>query len=426
MSTLSQIIYFALFIISVLFSAFFSAAETSFMSLQRSHLQHMVDTDVKGAKRVARILEKPERFISTVLLGDSLSDTTATVLGTSLIVQYLGEHSAVLVSTVALTIVALIFGGSIPKTIATRYADRLAIAVAPLVEFLELLFTPFVYILSWVTTIFTRLAGAKPVPYSIISTDEIESMISLGHKEGVVEKEEAEMLHNVFEFGDRPVRDVMVPRLDVLAIESGSKVSDYFALYGKTPFSRMPVFRENMDSVIGIITDKDVLTGLAKGTVTPNTTVDDLVRPAYFAPDSKLISKLFSEMREKNYHMAVIVDEYGGTAGIVSLSRMAEEVIGEIKDELSTIEKDFEEINEYTFQVDGSMRLDDLKEETGFELPPGDYETIAGFMLNRLGHIPKSGEQIRYKNLKLVVTRMRGVKIEEVLITREEHAAAPR
>jgi putative hemolysin len=386
----------------------------------------MVDTNVKGAKRVAGILERPERLLSTILFGDSLANTATVVLGTNLISNYLGDHVSALVTTVVLTIIVLVFGQSIPKTIATRYSDKMSIAFAALIEFLSMLFTPFVFVLGWLTTAVAGLAGAKPVAHSITSTDEIEAMIALGHREGVVEKDEAEMLHNVFEFGDRPVRDVMVPRPDVVAVESGSRVSDYFTIYGESPFSRMPVYKDNMDKVIGIINDKDVLTGIARGTVKPDTLIDDLMRPAYFTPESKLISKLFGEMRDKNYHMAIVVDEYGGTAGVVSLSRMAEEVVGEVRDELSNMEKDFEEINEYTFRVDGSMRIEEVNEETGFGLPPGDYETIAGFVLGLLGHIPKVGEQTRYKNLKLVVTQMRGVKIEEILITREEHAAAAR
>jgi len=424
MSPLSQFIYVILFIISVALSAFFSAAETAYMSLQRIRLQHMTDTGVKGAKQVARLLEKPERLLSTILLGDTLANTTAVVLGTAVISDYLGDHVSAVVTTVLLTVIVLVFGQSVPKTIATRYSEKLSVAFAAPIVFLTVLFKPLVFGLGWLTASFARLAGTAPVAHTFTSTDEIEAMIALGHKEGIVEKDEAEMLHKVFQFGDRPVRELMVPRLDIIAVESGSKVSDYLALYGKSPLSRIPVFKNNLDNITGIMSDKDVLTGLAKGTITKDTVIDELARPAYFTPDSRLISKLFGEMRDKNFHMAVVVDEYGGTAGVVSLSRMAEEVVGEVRDELSSMQKNFEEINEYTFQVDGSMRVEAVNAEMGFEIPFGDYETIAGFILNQLGHIPKIGEQIRYKDLKMAVTKMRGVKIEEILITKEEHAAA--
>ena len=162
----------------------------------------------------------------------------------------------------------------------------------------------------------------------------------------------------------------------------------------------------------------------AKGTITNESTIDDLIRPAYFTPEPKRINELFAEMRDKNYRMAVVVDEYGGTAGIVSLSRLVEEIVGPVGDELAAAEKDYEVINEYTFQIDGGMRIEEVNEEMGLELPEGDYETVAGFVLDLLGYIPKLNEQLRYKGLKLVITEMRGMKIEKILITKEAHAAS--
>ena len=180
-----------------------------------------------------------------------------------------------------------------------------------------------------------------------------------------------------------------------------------------------------MDNVVGILSVKDVLMAQAKGTISNQSAIDDLVRPAYFTPETKRINELFAEMRDKNYRMAVVVDEYGGTAGIVSLSRLVEEIVGPVGDELAAVGKEYEVINEYTFQIDGSMRIEEANEEMGLELPGGEYETVAGFMLELLGHIPKTGEQLRYKGLKIVITKMRGLKIEEILLTKEKkHAAA--
>jgi putative hemolysin len=179
-----------------------------------------------------------------------------------------------------------------------------------------------------------------------------------------------------------------------------------------------------MDNVVGILSVKDVLMAQAKATINNDSIIDDLIRPAYFTPETKRISELFAEMRDKNYRMAVVVDEYGGTAGIVSLSRLVEEIVGQVGDELAAVEKEYEVINEYTFQIDGSMRIEEINEEMDLELPEGDYETVAGFILNLLGHIPRTSEQLRYKGLKLVITKMRGKKIEEILLTKESHAAS--
>jgi putative hemolysin len=177
-----------------------------------------------------------------------------------------------------------------------------------------------------------------------------------------------------------------------------------------------------MDNVVGILSVKDVLMAQAKGTLNNESTIDDLVRPAYFAPETKRINELFTEMRDKNFRMCVVVDEFGGTAGIVSLSRLVEEIVGEVGDELAEVEKDFEVINEYTFQIDGGMRIEEVNEEMELELPEGDYETVAGFVLYLLGHIPKPNEQLRYKGLKLVITEMHGLKIEKILLTKERQA----
>jgi putative hemolysin len=249
-------------------------------------------------------------------------------------------------------------------------------------------------------------------------------MISAGHREGTVEEAEAEMLHKVFDFGDRPVREVMVPRPEVICIEQGSSVADFLALYAESPLSRFPVFQENMDNVVGILSIKDVLMSQAKGTIDNDSVIDELARPAYFAPETKRISELFIEMRDKNYRMCVVVDEFGGTAGIVSLSRLVEEIVGPVGDELAAVEKEYEAINEYTFQIDGGMRIEEANEEMGLEIPEGDYETVAGFVLNLLGRIPQAGEQLRYKDLKLVIAEMKGLKIERVLLVKEGYAAS--
>ena len=412
-------LYLVLFVICLLLAAFFSASETSFISLQRIRMEHLVEQNVKGAKRVARMIERPEKLLSTILLGSNFVSVAAAALGTMVAVSLWGERG-VLIATIAVTILLLIFAETTPKTIATQHAERLSLIFARPIEWLSWLLTPFVIALSWIASRFTRLVGGKPVPRSLASPEEIRTMISVGHKEGTVEEAEAEMLHKVFEFGDRPVHEVMVPRLEVISIEQGSKIADFLALYAESPLSRFPVYQENMDNVVGILSVKDVLMAQAKGSITDESTIDDLVRPAYFAPETKRINELFAEMRDENYRMCVVVDEYGGTAGIVSLTRLVEEIVGPVGDELAEIEKEYEVINEYTFQIDGSMRIEEANEEMELELPEGDYETVAGFVLHLLGHIPKPNEQLRYKGLKLVITEMRGLKLEKILLTKEK------
>ncbi len=419
-----NILYLVLLFLCLLLSAFFSGSETAFISLQRFRLERMVDSEVTGAKRVARMIRQPEKLLSTVLLGNNFVNTAAAALGTVVAVSLFGQQRGVIIATIVVTVLLLVFSETTPKTIATRHAEQVSLLSARPIEAVSWLLTPFVVVLSWIASGTSKLFGGEPLHRSLVGEEEIRTMISVGHKEGTVEKDEAEMLHKVFDFGNRPVSEAIVPRTEVVWVEKGTKLTDFLRIYAESPLSRFPVFEDSTDNVVGILSVKDVLMALAKGTINNESAIDELIRPAYFTPESKRISELFTEMRDKNYRMAVVVDEYGGTAGIVSLSRLVEEIVGPVGDELAEAEKEYEAINEYTFQIDGGMRIEEANEEMGLELPEGEYETVAGFILDLLGYIPKSGQKLRYKDLKIVITEMRGVKIEKILLTKEKHAAS--
>jgi len=412
--------YLVLLLICFVLSAFFSSSETAFTSLERFRLQHMVETNVSGAKKVAKLLEKPERFLSTILLGNNLVNVAATSIATTLAITMWGQDKGVAIATAGMTIILLIFGETTPKTFAKQHPERISTLFARPIEWLSWIFYPVVFVLSWIASGLSRVVGSKEAPRALVSADEIRTMITVGHQEGTVEESEADLLHAVFDFGDRPVSEVLVPRLEVVGVEKGKTIAEFLAIYSENPMSRFPVYVENMDTIVGILSIKDVLMAQAKGNVTADSLIDDLIRPAYFVPESKPIDELFAEMRDKNFRMSIIVDEYGGTAGIVSLSRLMEEIVGPVGDELAAAEKEFESIDENTFQIDGTMRIEEVNEEMGLGLPEGEYETVAGFILQLLGRIPKQGRQIKYKDLKIVITRMKGHKIEEIMVTREK------
>ncbi len=416
-----EIIYIILFFLCLLLTAFFCSSETAFFFLQRIRIEHLISTGVRGAKLVARLIGQPDRLLSIILLGTNLVITAAAALATALAIRYMPEEQGVLIASIASTVIILIFGESIPKTIATRHTERLSLIFARPIELLSWVFTPFVVVLSFIASGVSKLLGGTPAPMSLGTQQNIRNMISVGHKEGTVEEAEAKLLHKVFDFGDRPVSEVMVPRPEVISIEQGSKMSDFYTLYEQYPLSRFPVYQENMDNVVGILSIKDVIMAQAKGTINDDAIIDELVRQAYVTPETKRINELFTEMQEKNYHMCVVIDEFGGTAGIVSLSRLVEEIVGPVGDELAAAEKDYEIIDESTFQVDGGMRIEEANEEMGLELPEGDYETVAGFILSILGHIPEENEQVKYRDLKMEVTEMKGPKIEKIQVTRESY-----
>ena len=416
-------LYLILFLICLVLAAFFCSAETAFIGMQRLRLQHLIHTGHPKAKIVAKIMEHPEKFLATVLLGINFFETAVAALGTIMAVSLWGEDLGTAIAIILITILTLVLVEFIPKSIAARYGERIALSYARSIEFIAVVLYPFVYVLNHIGIRFTKFFGRSDEVKPTFSYEDFRTMISVGHKEGTVEEEEAEMLHKVFEFGNRPVSEVMVPRTEVVWVEKGTKLSDFLNLYAQSPLSRFPVYEDNRDNIVGILSVKDILMAQAKGTISDEGVIDDLIRPAYFAPETKRVSELFAEMRDKNYRMTVVVDEFGGTAGIVSLSGLMEEIVGPVGDELAAIQKEYETINEYTFQIEGGMRVEQANEEMGLNLPTGDYETVAGFVLNLLGRIPKQGEQLRYKGLKIVITEMRGMKIEKIVVTKERHAA---
>jgi putative hemolysin len=269
---------------------------------------------------------------------------------------------------------------------------------------------------------FIKMVTEPDAGRKLVSEGEIRSVISAGEDEGVVEEDEAKMLHKVFEFTDCPVSKIMIPRTEIVWVEQGTKLSDFLAIYAQTPYSRFPVYKDNTDNVVGILFAKDVLMKLTDNCASEEIVIDDLMRPAHFVPESKHLGELLTEMRDGGYHVVIVVDEFGGIAGMVTLGQLTEEIVGDIRHELIKEDKDFVVTGDNAFQLDGGFRVEEANQELGLGLPLGDYETVVGFILSRLGRIPRQGEQLKYRNLKFVITEMRGVKIEKVMVTREKDA----
>jgi putative hemolysin len=415
----AEVLYLVLFFFCLLLSGFFSSSEVAFISLQKLRLRHLADTEGGAAKQVAAMTEKPERLLTTILLGNNLVNTAAAVLATTIAVATLSEGYAVLVATAGVTVLLLVFGEVFPKTVATRYGERMALFYAPPMRLLIWVLFPVATVFVWISDRLARLVGASSVPQALVSEDEIRTAVSVGMEEGTLEEAEAEMVERVFRFGDRNVVEVMTPRPDIRWIEKGTKLSDFLTIYAEYSHSRFPVHEDTIDNVVGILWIKDVLMAQAKGTIEPDTPIDKLARPAYFVPEGKAVAELFTELQETGGQLAVVVDEFGGTAGLVTMEQLLEEIVGEFGDELARVRKSYETIDENSFQIDGGMRLGEANEKLGLELPDGEYETVAGFVLNALGHIPKDGDQLKYNNLKMVITEMKGVKIEKILVTKE-------
>jgi len=415
-------LFLILFLVSLAAAAFFCSAETAFIGMQRLRLKHLIRTKHPRAAIVARILDKPEKFLATVLLCINFFETAVATLGTVMAVSLWQENLGVAIATIVITILTLIFAELIPKSLAARYGENIAMAYARPIEIISTILYPFVYVLNHIGLRFSRLAG-EPGIRPTISEEEFQTAITVGEAEGVWEQEEAEMLHNTFEFADRPVSEVMQPRTEVTWIRQGTTLSGFQEIYKQYPFSRFPVYKGTTDNVVGILSIKDVLMAEANKTLGPDSPIDELVRPVHFVPETKRLGELLAEMRDNNYHMVAVVDEYGGVSGVAALERLTQEIMGVIGDELAGQEKDFVPVDAHTCEVDGGVRVEDANEELELDLPTGDYETVAGFILSHLGRIPKQGEQLKYKDLKIVISQMKGRKIEKIQITREKDAA---
>jgi putative hemolysin len=416
-------IYFILFLIALVAAAFFCSAETAFIGMQRLRLKHLIRTNHPKAKVVAKILEQPEKFLATVLLGINFFETAVATLGTVLAVSLWGEHLGAAIATIIITILTLVFAELIPKSLSTRYGERIALLYANPIRVISLILYPFVYILNHIGIRFIKLAGEGAEPKPTISEEEFRTAITVGEAEGVWEEEEAEMLNNCFAFADRPVSEVMQPRTEVTWLKQGTSLTAFLDIYRQYPFSRFPVYKGTTDNVTGFLSVKDIIMAQANNSLNMDGSIDELVRPAHFVPETKRLGELLVEMRDNNYHMVAVVDEYGGVAGIATLEHLTAEIMGVIGDELAIQEKDFVTIDANTYEVDGGLRVEEANEELGLGLPVGDYETVAGFVLSHLGRIPKQGEHLRYKDLKLSILEMRGRKIEKILVTKEKDAA---
>ena len=412
------------FLVCLALSAFFSSAESAFIALPKLRIRYLVESGVKGAERLAKLAEKPEKVLATVLLGNNLVNIAAATLGTIMAVAIFGLPWGPVIATVGVTLLILVFGEVIPKTFAVHHAQRLSLTYAKSLKIIELCFYPFILILERIGLSLTRIVAAPEEEKKLISEGEILSAISAGESEGVVEQDEAEMLHKVFEFTDRPVSKIMVPRTEITWVEQGTNLNDFMNLYTQGRYSRFPVYKDNTDNVVGMLHAKDVLMKLTDGAHSRDNVIDDLMRPAYFVPEGKRLGELLAEMRDGGHHAAIVVDEFGGIAGMVTLGQLTEEIVGDIRDELTGKGRDFVVTGDSTFQLDGGFRIEEANEELELDLPGGDYETVAGFILSHLGRIPNQGEQFKYQNLKFVITEMRGMKISKVIVTREKSVAS--
>ena len=373
--------------------------------------------NIPGAKRVHDMVTNTERLLSTILLGNNLVNVAFTAVVTALAVKWLKEGPvAVAAATIVGTGLLLIFGEIIPKSLAVKKSERVSFLYARPLKLIELSLYPLILFLQWLSRTTQSIFGQEQE--EVVTEGEILSMIDLGEAEGTVEPNEAEMLENVFRFGDTQVREIMTPRTEIIVMDRGTTLNDFLNIYSEHSHTRFPIYKDTNENIVGIISAKDVLRILSTKGINGNDSVTDVIRDAHFVPETKWASELFEELRHAGNQMAICLDEYGGLAGLVTLKRLTELIVGKVGEEGESPETEYENIMPNVFQIEGGMDIADANNEMDLELPEGEYETIAGFVLDQIGEIPAINDEFEYEDMTFRILEMDRFRIESLLITR--------
>ena len=398
-------------IILLMLSAFFSSAETALTTVNRIRIRSLADDGSKRAKTVLKITDNSGKMLSAILIGNNIVNVAAASITTSL--AYSLGGSAVAISNAVITVAILLFGEITPKTTATIHAEKLALIYAPIISIFMKIMTPVIFIINGLSNAVLLLLRIDPnAKNQTMTENELRTIVDVSHEDGVIESDEKEMIYNVFDLGDAKAKDVMVPRVHVTFADVNTTYEELIEIFREDKFTRLPIFEDSTDNVIGTINMKDLL-------LFDNTKefhIRDILREAYFTYEYKNISELLVEMREASFNIAIVLDEYGDTAGLITLEDILEEIVGEIHDEYDENEEDFiKEIGEHEYMIEGSTNLDDLNDRLDLQLESEDYDSLGGFIIEHLDRLPEEGDSITTEDgLRLVVESLDKNRIESV------------
>lgn len=407
----SDVIQLIILVVLLGLSAFFSSAETSLTTANKIRIRSLAEDGSKRAKTLLKITDNSGKMLSAILIGNNIVNLSAASLTTSLAYSFGG--SMVAIASGILTVLILLFGEITPKTMATIHAEKMALIYAPIISMFMKIMTPVIFLINGLSMGVLLLLRVDPNAKNDIMTEtELRTIVDVSHEDGVIESDEREMIYNVFDLGDAKAKDVMVPRVHVTFADVESTYEELLEIFREDKFTRLPVFEETTDNVIGTINMKDLL-------LYDNTKefhIRDILREAYFTYEYKNISELLVEMRQASFNIAIVLDEYGETAGLITLEDILEEIVGEIHDEYDENEEDFiQEIGEREFIVEGSTNLDDLNDRLDLNLESEDYDSVGGFIIERLDRLPEAGDTITTEGgIRMVVETLDKNRIETV------------
>jgi putative hemolysin len=401
-------------IILLFLSAFFSSSETALTTVNKLRIRSLADDNIRGAKTVSKLIEEPGKMLSAVLIGNNIANIFASSLATTLAIRLFGNEWIGVVTGI-LTLLILIFGEITPKSMSTIYAERISLLVAAPIYLITKLLTPVIFIINKVSIAIMLLLRVDPkAKASAITENELRTILDFSHEEGVIESEERRMITNVVDFGDSLAKDVMVPRIDMAFASVDLTYEELVQAFADEKYTRMPVYSETRDNVIGIVNLKDIF--FYSGDKDAFNIVD-IMRDPYFTYEFKKTSELLIEMRRNSISLAIVLDEYGATAGLITIEDLLEEIVGEIRDEYDDDEEDdIQAISENEYIVDGNTKLDDINEVLGLELESDDYDSIAGHIIYLLDHLPEEGESVTENNIVFTVSAVEKNRIDKVHI----------
>src|SRR5512137_484204 len=401
-----------LFIICVILSAFFSSSEVALISITRAKVRTLVNEGKKGSEALAALKDKPDRLLITILIGNNIVNIAAAAIATAIAIRVFGDIG-VGIATGLVIIMLLVFGEIGPKIYAARASDSFALMIAPVILFFSRIFTPVIWLVERVSPKFGF--GRETIEPSL-TEEEIKEWIDVGKEEGTIEQGEQDMLYSVLEFADTTAREIMTPRVDVVAMEDTVSFEEAIRIFNETGFSRIPVYHDQIDNITGILNVKDVFSAMVSHR--KDSTIKEVMYDPMFVPETKKIDDLLKELQVHRVQMAIILDEYSSFVGIVTVEDILEEIVGDIMDEYDKEEPDIQTISEGVFVIDAQMWVDDVNERLEIDLPVAEsYETIGGLIIDRLGHIPMHpGEKVEMNEGKitLVVLQMHGRRIVKV------------
>ena len=402
--------------ILILVNAYFAMTEISYISVNDAKIAKLAKEGNKKAKKIQKMLESPSKFLATIQIGitfagffssafaaDAFASDLAPILFglTGVLTLETWNTISLFLITVILSYFSLIFGELVPKRIGMKYCEQIAFGTTSIIGTISTVFAPFVKLLTWTTNIVSKIFGVSESEEETVTEEEIRMMVDVGGEKGTIENQEKEFINNVFEFNNRIVSEIMIPRTEVFAVEENTtlgELGDYEDFDYR--YSRIPVYEDTIDNIKGLIYMKDIL----RESKNKKTKVKSLLRDAYYVPETKVVSDLFKELQKAKLQIAVVLDEYGGTAGIVTMEDILEEIVGDIYDEYDEVEEEYKKIDDKTFMLDGCMTIYEVSKVLDVTMPEGDYDTLSGFILEELGRIPKAKEKAKVESAEVIFT----------------------